>query len=246
MKRFGILIAHIVTVFILSFISFNQAFASISDYAGVYNGTYEGMDKGRWVLKIESDGTSYIGAWSDVHKMGEYAITQVNKEGEVFYEWLNRNYVYFKINQDGSVGAENGNTLTGVIYATGTGKKNDSEKIATYIGDYEGQYKGDDSGSIYFKVNNDGAMSGSFSSKETGESGFGVGAVAEDGEVFAVAENDTIFSGKINSNGKVTGDWYNYYYNAGGTLSAVREGSSAANNDKGGGGGGGCFINILR
>jgi len=54
--------------------NFRRPFASVSDYVGVYNGTYEGMDKGRWVLKIEYDGTSYFGAWSVVHKMIEYAM----------------------------------------------------------------------------------------------------------------------------------------------------------------------------
>lgn len=245
MKKHGLLAVPFIVVLLGLSVLVSNSSAVASNYRGVYTGTFEGIDKGHWVVNVNSNGTCYMGTWSDVHQTAEYVIDKINENGIVYYQWSNGDYIYFEVHSDGSAYGQNGNAFYDNVYSYGTGHKNDPAKVAAYTGNYEGDYSGDVSGTIYAVVHEDGSVSGSASMEGSGKNTLGVGSVTGNGEMFAVAEDNTVFYGKIDSKGKLTGDWNNYYYNNNGTLSAVREGSPAADGG-GGGGGGGCFIHMLK
>ena len=221
-----------------------KGFAAVSDYAGVYTGTYDGVDRGRWVINVKANGACYIGGWSDAHQMADYLIDDINANGEILYPWANGDYVYFNISLDGSAYGEFGNVRDNVVFFLGTGHKNNPDQVAAYAGSYEGAVSGDVTGTVYFKVHEDGSLSGSASIDNEQDIMLGVGTVTGGGEVFAVAEDGTVFSGSIDSSGRMSGQWQNYYWNTSGPVSATLEG--AADNGDGGGGGGGCFISTLK
>lgn len=66
-------------------VSIGQGFAAVSDYAGVYTGTYESVDRGRWVINVKPDGICYIGGWSEAHQMAEYLVDDISPNGEISY-----------------------------------------------------------------------------------------------------------------------------------------------------------------
>lgn len=150
--------------------------------------------------------------------------------------------MYFNISLDGSACGEFGNIQDNVVFFHGTGHKNNPDQVAAYSGDYEGTIRGDATGSIYFTVHQDGSMSGSAAIDNEQNLLLGVGTVTADGQVFAVAEDNTVFYGNIDSSGRMSGQWQNYYWGTSGTMTASLEGAADSG---GGGGGGGCFVSTL-
>lgn len=220
-----------------------DAFAvSIEDFQGVYSGSYDGADRGRWVIQYNANGYCVMGMWSEAHRIIDYTDSwaYIEDGASIVYKSLHSNsYVYFKIKLNGQVSGTVGYFNADTALLTGTGMKNDPEKIAEYMGSYDGKIKGDDTGTLYFTVEPSGSFTGSTHSENAGTVSVGVGVVTDTGEIFAVNNFNTVVYGQINDSGKVSGEWHNYFYNIDGTVSATREGTSS------GGGGGGCFINTL-
>jgi hypothetical protein len=191
---------------------------SVSNYEGVYSGTYDGVDRGRWVLRCQANGYCQGGYWSELHEISEYFTGNVSSSGVVSIAWANGDYIYLEIKSNGNVSGRTGNN--GVVYNTISGTKNSPADMAKFSGVYEGSFSGDDSGTWRMVIDSIGYCTGSYNSKNYGVVGVGIGLLNASGVLLAVNDSLTVLYGTIDPNRfDVDADWYNYDLGIDGTLS---------------------------
>jgi hypothetical protein len=191
---------------------------NISNYEGVYSGTYDGVDRGTWVLKCQANGCCQGGYRSELHEISEYFTGNISSSGVVSIDWTNGDYIYLEIESNGNVSGTTGNN--GIVYTTIHGTRNSPADMAKFSGVYEGSFSGDDSGTWRMVIDSIGYCTGSYNSKNYGVVGVGIGVIDASGVLLAVNDSFTVLYGTIDPNQfDVDADWYNYDLGIDGTLS---------------------------
>ena len=231
-----------------------SVWAERSDYDGLYAGTYNGDDNGYWGAVIDSTTfTAGFISWSTDFDRGDVAwLTAGGEISGPSYKYYNddtyiqHSSVTSYIHADSSVTGQWNNTSSGhsgdII--------GDIVDSTSFGGSYSGSFSGDDEGSWTLTITNDGGVTGTLSSDNSGDSSF-EGVCHPAGWIFCIGTTPDrypfgVFARIVGSD--ISG-WWAASDQSKGTVTNGTDANDDGDGDGGGGGGGGgggCFTNSIR
>lgn len=215
---------------------------AVSDYAGLYSGTFSGGDSGIWISIIQSGGSAAFISWSySLHQTDGTDGLSINDSGDIS-GWT-ENGAYLDIDVDSSSGTVTGTWAGGGNNGSLQGSQCDATALSALAGTYTGSISGDASGSFSVTAASSGYVSGSITVE--GDTIPVEGGFDCDGNIILDASGEAGIKGTVFSNGSISGSWYSYDGYTGSFSGSSSGGGTSVDGDGGSGSGGPCFIQMI-
>jgi hypothetical protein len=230
---------------VLGLAGVGAAQAASAETAGIYSGTFSGIEKGTWLMWLDEEGKGRFMAWSDDSQLADAGTAAMNPDGSFSFSTT------YGMQGAGSVSP--GGKGSGTFSADGQpgsleGLKQDSAALQKLAGSHAGTYTGSDQGTWRFEVSPEGLISGSITASGDQLAESGEGLVDAKGQFIFLTGKDTSLHGSLDAAGKASGAWSNPFWETRGTLSDAKQLPAAQADQPGAAHSGesrGCFVDML-